>query len=38
MSQPALNDNIVTWTFQNYAAIVGLLSGLAICALVLYIY
>jgi hypothetical protein len=38
MSQPALNDNIVTWTFQNYAAIVGLLSGVAICLLVLYIY
>ncbi len=38
MSQPALNDTLVTWTFQNYTAIVGLLSGLAICALVLYIY
>ncbi|WP_439862915.1 DUF6216 family protein [Pseudomonas antarctica] len=38
MPQPALNDTLVTWTFQNYTALIGLLSGFAICALVLYIY
>ncbi len=38
MSQSKLNENLITWTFENYATAVSLLSGLAICALIYYIY
>lgn len=40
MSQPNANidANIVDWTFQNYATLASMLSGIAICALIFYIY
>lgn len=38
MSQQNFNDNIVNWTFENYATLASLGSGIAICLLALYIY
>jgi hypothetical protein len=38
VSESKINDNIVSWTFENYAAVAGLFSGVAICLLVFYIY
>ncbi|WJM92819.1 DUF6216 family protein [Pseudomonas brenneri] len=38
MSQQNFNDNIVNWTFENYATLASLVSGIAICLLVFYIY
>jgi len=40
VSQPNANidANIVDWTFQNYATLASMLSGIAICALIFYIY
>jgi len=39
MTQQALSDTAVTWTFENYATLVSMFGGgIAICALVTYIY
>jgi len=38
VSQQNFNDNIVNWTFENYATLASLGSGIAICLLALYIY
>lgn len=38
MAQSNLNENIIAWTFENYAAIASALSGIFTCALIFYIY
>ena len=38
MVQPSLNENVVTWTFENYATIASAFSGIFTCALIIYIY
>lgn len=38
MAQPNLSENIVTWTFENFAAIASAFSGIFTCALIIYIY
>jgi len=38
MTTPSLNENVLTWTFENYATIASAFSGLITCALIIYIY
>lgn len=38
MPQQIQSNNVISWTFDNYTALAGLLSGIAIICLVFYIY
>lgn len=38
MSQQVIDNNLASWTFSNFTAIATLFSGLAVCAIVLYIF